>query len=55
MSAVVTEPKLETVAPVKLIVPLAVRLVNVPAPADALPIVAPSTVPPFISAVVTEP
>ena len=33
--------------------PLAVRLVNVPAPADEPPIVAPSIVPPLISAVVT--
>ena len=39
-------------APASVVVPVAVRLVNVPAAAEAPPMVAPSTVPPLMSAVV---
>ena len=55
ISAVVTVPKSETVAPLKVIVPVPVKFVAVIAPAVVPPIVTPSIVPPFKSTVVTVP
>ena len=49
MSAVVIVPKLLIVAPLKLIVPEAVKLVTVAAAAALPPIVVPSIAPPLIS------